>query len=169
MTFSQIVKGVSDPPPRVEVAGSSSVLQLTTVASKKTAALGSEPTLGESSSPGVDATENPLVNNFISFMNVKFKSYEDALGSMIEKVAAGEKVIASLRQQASLSRVEEEERVSSPPPQSSQGLKRKHEAPPPPFSPKRKGIEFATDEGKLSVVGGYNWGYVPLGSQGPPG
>ena len=131
MTFSQIVKGVSDPPPRVEVAGSSSVLQLTTVASKKTAALGSEPTLGESSSPGVDATENPLVNDFISFMNVKFKSYEDALGSMIEKVAAGEKVIASLRQQASLSRVEEEERVSSPPPQSSQGLKRKHEAPPP--------------------------------------
>ena len=105
VTFSQVVKGVTDTPPRVEVAGSASAPQLTTVASRKTAALGSEPTLGESSSPGVDATENPLVKEIISFMNVRFKSYEDTLGSMIEKVAAGEKDIASLRQQAFLSRV----------------------------------------------------------------
>ena len=145
--FSQVVKGAASVSPREEVAGPSSAPQPKTVASEKTAALGDDLPLGESSSLGVDITENPLVKAITAMINVKFGAFEHALGSLVEKVASGEKEIASLRKQASLVRVEAEERDSSPPRQSIVSGKRKQEASPP-FSPKKRGLEFATDQRK---------------------
>ena len=95
VAYSQIVKGVKDVPAREEVAGPSSAPQLKTVVSKTAAAPCDEPDLGESSSPGVDVTRNPIVIEISNVLNTRFATYEKALGTLIEKVAAGENDIAS--------------------------------------------------------------------------
>ena len=145
--YSQVVSGTLTASPREQVAGTSAASQPKAVVSEKTAALNDEPVLGESSSAGVDVIENPLIKQISDLLNVRFASYERTLGSLIEKVAVGEKDIADLRQQASERRIEREERDSSPAPQPANVLKRKHEASPP-FSPKKRGLEFATDQRK---------------------